>query len=71
VLNKNVFKWILQSSLFSAAFGPAFDEIVVESHLTVRRKNNARQGRTQNVTNEAGIVKTKREIQLPVYSPQT
>ncbi|XP_068916691.1 uncharacterized protein [Tenebrio molitor] len=54
-----------------SAFGPAFDEIVVESHLTVRRKNNARQGRTQNVTNEAGIVKTKREIQLPVYSPQT
>ncbi|KAJ3639444.1 hypothetical protein Zmor_002805 [Zophobas morio] len=55
-----------------SAFGQAFDEIVVESHLTVRRKNNGRQGRTQNVTNEeTGIVKTKREIKLPQQSRQT
>ncbi|RZB38681.1 hypothetical protein BDFB_002747 [Asbolus verrucosus] len=55
----------------AAAFGQAFDEIVVESHLTVRRKSNGRQARTQNVTNEGtGIIKTKREIKFPLNSHQ-
>ncbi|KYB29554.1 hypothetical protein TcasGA2_TC031770 [Tribolium castaneum] len=45
-----------------SAFGPAFDEIVVESHLTVRPKSNARQARTQNGTTEAPKIRTKREI---------
>ncbi|XP_044256725.1 uncharacterized protein LOC123006363 [Tribolium madens] len=52
-----------------SAFGPAFDEIVVESHLTVRRKSNARQARTQNGTTEAPKIKAKREIRNPLRQP--
>ncbi|XP_064215487.1 uncharacterized protein LOC135267253 [Tribolium castaneum] len=52
-----------------SAFGPAFDEIVVESHLTVRRKSNARQARTQNGTTEAPKIRTKREIRKPLRQP--
>lgn len=36
--------------IFSAAFGPAFDEIVVESSLTVKRKSLKQGKSTRNWT---------------------
>lgn len=46
------FTWVF----FSAAFGPAFDEIVVESSLTVKRKPDNRQARNKNVNEGVAAV---------------
>lgn len=39
---------------FSAAFGQPFDEIVVESSLTVKRKSGTRQSKNKELTS-AGV----------------
>ncbi|KAG5865234.1 hypothetical protein JTB14_036689 [Gonioctena quinquepunctata] len=54
------------SSDAKSAFGVAFDEIVVDTSLVVKRKNPNRQSRTQNVSNqpvEASVVSQKNKAQ--------
>lgn len=67
----NIYYIINIYTIVSAAFGPVFDEIVVESSLTVRRKNDAtgRQAKSnQNITsNSDGTQSNKKLIKRQLH----